>query len=202
MKIILTDIDDTILCSPPGSINILKYYNGKIEELTSEQYAKDKDRLKDNVELGEWPNFSDLDDDTYYFSFAQFRDPDLIYKSIVSGEPIYNNLDAIKELTLKENYELAFLTARGCLKVIKEAFVEFITKYLGSDVAGHIDLDNCYAINDENFQFKSKDAAKRKAYVITKIAKSFDKVIFIDDDENNLLQAHELNLPNLSTIKA
>ena len=44
--------------------------------------------------------------------------------------------------------------------------------------------------------------AEKKANVLIKLCKEYDRVVFVDDDKKNVSAARELNIKNLKVIKA
>ena len=48
----------------------------------------------------------------------------------------------------------------------------------------------------------SQDDADKKANVLIKLCKEYDKVVFVDDDKKNVNAARNLNIKNLKVIKA
>ena len=59
-----------------------------------------------------------------------------------------------------------------------------------------------HAVNDSEKNYTGKTDAEKKAIVLTKLCKEYDKVVFVDDDKKNVSAARELNIKNLKVIKA
>ena len=57
-------------------------------------------------------------------------------------------------------------------------------------------------MNDETRRYPGKTDAEKKANVLIRLCKSYDRVVFVDDDKKNVSAARELNIPNLKVIKA
>ena len=191
-NIIITDIDDCVLQANPDVIKIYKTFNGGPETaLTTAQYATDKDKGKPG----------------YKFDIREFRDPQKVYDSIVKGVPKIKNL-RILDSYISANYKLAFLTARGLEEVVASALSNFLL-YKNKD--GKLTKlpdevfkrDMSHAVNDDKYgaSLGSSDPEK-KANILKNACSKYDRVVFIDDDKNNVKAARNLNLPNLKVIQA
>lgn len=187
-NLFIADIDDTLLKSSKEQIAVIKNTpNGKIR-LSSEEYAKDPDSKNETL-----------------FSFEEFRDPDKIYNSIVSGKPLVRNLK-IMDKYLNKGYGLSILSARSHQKIVLEAIKKFL---LYKDKNGNFEkIDNkiidkvCACTNDTQFINIGKNTPERKAKVITEISKQFDKIVFMDDCKNNLEEIKKLGLKNVKLVLA
>lgn len=190
--IIVFDIDDTLLKVNPDVIKIYKHTdNGEIS-LTTEEFAKDPDASD--------PNKIDL------FDLRDFRDPIKVYNSIISGTPLIKNLK-IMDSYVEAGYDFCFLTARGCEETVKKALNDFLRvkdnetgelKKLGDTFKKTLS----HAVNDEYKNYPGKDSAEKKANVLKMLCKKYDKVIFVDDDTKNVRAAKDLDIKNLTVIKA
>ena len=191
--IIVFDIDDTLLKVNPDVIKIYKKdENGNEISLTTEEFAKDPDASD--------PNKINL------FDLRDFRDPVKVYNSIISGTPLIKNLK-IMDSYIEAGYDFCFLTARGCEETVKKALNDFLRvkdnatgefKKLGEIFKTTLS----HAVNDEYKDYPGKDSAEKKANVLRMLCKKYDKVIFVDDDTKNVRAARDLDIKNLTVIKA
>lgn len=190
--IIVFDIDDTLLKVNPDVVRIYKQIPGKGEiSLTTEEFAKDPD-AKD-PEKKKW------------FDLRDFRDPIKVYNSIISGTPLIKNLK-IMDAYIAAGYDFCFLTARSCEEVVKKALYDFLKV---RDKSGNLHKLGdefkqtlSHAINDEYKNYPGHTDAEKKANVLRDLCKKYDKVIFVDDDTKNTQAARDLNISNLTVIKA
>ena len=190
--IIVFDIDDTILKVDSSLIRIYKTKPGEKEiALTTDEFAQD-------------PDASDINKKSW-FDYRDFRDPVKVYNSIISGTPLIKNLKIMDDY-IKAGYDFCFLTARGCEEMVKKALKDFL-RFKDDDGALHELGDTfkdtfSHAVNDEIKKYPGKTDAEKKANVLTKLCKEYDKVVFVDDDKKNVSAARELNIKNLKVIKA
>lgn len=190
-SIVLFDIDDTILKSKVEDIGIWKFKDGEKERLSTEEFANDSDKGKPGITYDYW----------------EFNDPDIVRRSIMNGTPLLSNLKIIDNY-INKGYDCAFLTARGCEDVIKDAMMSFL-KFRDKDgrlqdIKNNFKKSLSYAVGDEKY-CEVLDGLKdfeRKAKIIKMIADMYDNVVFIDDDDKNLKAARNLNLSNVEVIDA
>lgn len=186
--IIVFDIDDTLLKADSSEISIYKKTpNGEIA-LSTDEFAKDPDA--GNSEM---------------FDFRDFNDPIKIYQSIISGTPLIKNLK-IMDAYINAGYEFCFLTARACEDVVKSALNSFLKTKKPNGVLTELgDAFNktlSHAVNDKLAKYPGKTDAEKKANILIKLCKEYDKVVFVDDDKKNISAAKQLDLKNLTVIKA
>ena len=62
--------------------------------------------------------------------------------------------------------------------------------------------DDYKELNDEYKKYPGKTDAEKKANILIKLCKKYDRVVFVDDDKKNVSAARELNIKNLKVIKA
>ena len=191
--IIVLDIDDTLLTAQNIFIHKL-LPDGKVIKLTPEQYAKDPDSKKKND-----PSSG------IRFSYEEFRDPEKVKNSIVTGIPIIKNL-RIMDSYIRAGYQIAILTARGLEDVVYKALNKFL---MFRDADGELKTvknilarNMVNAINDEAKVYKGTTDFEKKAIVIKELSKSYDYVKFLDDDEKNITAVKGLKLNNVQAIKA
>lgn len=190
--IIVFDIDDTILKVNPDMVHIYKTIPGESEKvLTTEEFANDPDA--EDPEKKAW------------FDLRDFYNPVKVYNSIISGTPLIKNLKIMDDY-IKAGYDFCFLTARGCEEMVKKALKEFL-KFRDKDGAlkelGDTFKETfSHAVNDEIKNYPGKSDAEKKANVLIKLCKKYDKVVFVDDDHKNVRAAKNLNISNLKVIKA
>lgn len=190
--LIVFDIDDTLLKSNPETIGVYKKEPGKPEKrLTTEDFAKD-------------PDAADPDKKSW-FDYREFRDPVKVYNSIISGTPLIKNLRIMDDY-IEAGYEFCFLTARSCEETIKKALDEFlkIKKPNGAlqELGDIFNKTMSHAINDESKTYEGANDAEKKANILKKLCKKYDKVVFVDDDHKNVSAARGLKIDNLKVIKA
>lgn len=190
--LIVFDIDDTILKVDPNMMSIYKKEPGKSEiKLSTEEFAKDHD--------AEDPSKRD------WFDYRDFKDPVKVYNSIMSGTPLIKNLKIMDDY-VNAGYDFCFLTARSCEDTVKKALSDFllvrdengILKELGDSFKKIMS----HAVNDEYKKYPGKTDAEKKANILIKLCKKYDRVVFVDDDKKNVSAARELNIKNLKVVKA
>ena len=190
--LIVFDIDDTILKVDPSLMSVYKHEPGKPEKkLTTEEFAKDPDA--EDPEKRSW------------FDYRDFQDPIKVYNSIISGTPLIKNLKIMDDY-IQAGYDFCFLTARSCEDTVKKAINDFLLfrdedgalKELGDS----FNKTFSHAVNDEFKKYPGKTDAEKKAKILIKLCKKYDRVVFVDDDKKNISAARELNIKNLKVIKA
>ena len=190
--IVVFDIDDTLIHTDEDVMSIGKFINGDRKNrisLSTKEFAKDPDAK----EHKEW------------FDFSDFQNPQKVVQSIIKGTPILKNL-RILDAYLNAGYEFCFLTARGCEDAVKYA-IQDVIKYRDengvlNNITPYFNKDVSAAINDANKEYEGKTDAEKKSNVLREICSKFDYVVFVDDDNKNVVHAKELNLNNLTVIKA
>ena len=190
--IVVFDIDDTLIHADKDVVSISKFINGDRKNkisISTEEFAKDPD-AKDHKN---------------WFDFSDFQNPQKVVQSIIKGTPILNNLK-ILDAYLNAGYKFCFLTARGCEDAVKHA-IQNVIKYRDENGVLHnitpwFNKDVSAAINDSNKEYEGKTNAEKKSNVLREICSKFDYVVFVDDDNKNVVHAKELNLNNLTVIEA
>lgn len=190
--LIVFDIDDTLLRVKKGSMNVYKKEPGKKEVmLTTDEFAKDPDASDPNKKN--------------WFDYRDFRDPLKVYNSIIEGTPLIRNLRIMDDY-IEAGYDFCFLTARSCEDIIKKALDTFL---LHKDDTGAMrSLGDkfkktlSHAINDDSKGYTGSTDAEKKANILKKLCKQYDKVVFVDDDRKNVSAARDLKIHNLKVIKA
>lgn len=190
--LIVFDIDDTLLRVKKGSMNVYKKEPGKKEVmLTTDEFAKDPDASDPNKRN--------------WFDYRDFRDPLKVYNSIIEGTPLIRNLRIMDDY-IEAGYDFCFLTARSCEDIIKKALDTFL---LHKDDTGAMrSLGDkfkktlSHAINDDSKGYTGSTDAEKKANILKKLCKQYDKVVFVDDDRKNVSAARDLKIHNLKVIKA
>jgi FMN phosphatase YigB (HAD superfamily) len=190
--LIVFDIDDTILKVDPSQMSVYKNEPGKPEiKLTTDEFAKDPD--------------AEDPDKRSWFDYRDFKDPIKVYNSIISGTPLIKNLKIMDDY-IQAGYDFCFLTARSCEDTVKKAINDFLLfrdedgalKELGDS----FNKTFSHAVNDEFKKYPGKTDAEKKAKILIKLCKKYDRVVFVDDDKKNVIAARELNIKNLKVIKA
>ena len=190
--IVVFDIDDTLRQADEDVMSIGKFVDGDRKHkisLSTEEFAKDPD-VKEHKD---------------WFDFSDFQNPQKVVQSIIKGTPLLKNL-RILDAYLNAGYEFCFLTARGCEDAVKYA-IQTVIKYRDdkgvlNNIAPYFNKDVSAAINDSNKDYDGRTDAEKKSNVLKEICSKFDYVVFVDDDNKNVAQAKELNLNNLTVIKA
>ena len=190
--LIVFDIDDTILKVDPNIMKIYKRVPGeKVKELTTEDFAKD-------------PDAADPDKRSW-FDLTDFNTPIKVYNYIISGTPLIRNLKIMDDY-VRAGYDFCFLTARSCEEVVKRAISDFLKmrsedgklKELGDSFKKTFS----HAVNDKIMKYPGRTDAEKKANILKKLCKEYDKVVFVDDDTKNVHAARNLKISNLKVIKA
>ena len=190
--LIVFDIDDTILKVDPNIMKIYKRVPGeKVKELTTEDFAKD-------------PDAADPDKRSW-FDLTDFNTPIKVYNSIISGTPLIRNLKIMDDY-VRAGYDFCFLTARSCEEVVKRAISDFLKmrsedgklKELGDSFKKTFS----HAVNEQIKKYPGRTDAEKKANILKKLCKEYDKVVFVDDDTKNVHAARNLKISNLKVIKA
>lgn len=191
--LIVFDIDDTLLKVDTKVMSIYKHIPGSnhVIQLSTEDFAKDED-AKDPAKKS-------------WFDLKDFYNPVKVYNSIIAGTPLIKNL-RIMDNYIKAGYDFCFLTARGCEETIKKAIGDFL-KFRDEDgslkeLGDIFKRTFSHAVNDEIKKYPGETDAEKKANVLIKLCKKYDKVVFVDDDKKNISAAKELNISNLKVIKA
>lgn len=190
--IVVFDIDNTLIQADEDVMSIGKFVDGDRKRkisLSTEEFAKDPDAK----EHKDW------------FDFSYFQNPQKVVQSIIKGTPLLKNL-RILDAYLNAGYEFCFLTARGCEDAVKYA-IQTVIKYRDdngvlNNIAPYFNKDVSAAINDSNKEYEGRTDAEKKSNVLRELCSKFDYVVFVDDDNKNVAQAKELNLNNLTVIKA
>lgn len=190
--LIVFDIDDTLLKVDPTLMSIYKKEPGKPEKkLTTDEFAKDPD-------AGDSKKKS-------WFDYRDFRDPEKVYLSIISGTPLLRNLRILDDY-VNAGYDFCFLTARSCEDVIKKAIDTFIK--IRNDNGVLRELGDSFkktlshAVNDESKGYQGDSDADKKANILIDLCQKYDRVVFVDDDHKNVSAARNLHIKNLKVIKA
>lgn len=192
MKLLVLDIDDTIVKTNADMIGVWKRYpDGTEKRLSTSEFAEDPD----SIDGGKSSNV--------IFDYREFGDEEKVTNSINNGTPLIKNL-RILDRCIKDGYEVAFLTARAD----EDMVYRVLSNYLKTSVAGKflpvkLNRKYCFAINDPKYAGKLGNTdAEKKARVLRYLCKEADVVKFVDDDLKNIRNAQSLNLPNLRVITA
>lgn len=173
-SLLLLDIDDTLVKAQ--NIYIDKIYpNGKKEKLTPEQYAKEN--VKEEKAKG------------IKYDFEEFHNPDIVAKSILTGIPIIPNLQMVDNY-IKNGWKIGILTARGLENVVSNTLKEWL-KFKNEkgdlqSIGDKLIRGLVHAINDDNKHYEGENDFDKKKNVIAKLAKKYDRIVFLDDDKKNI----------------
>tara|TARA_Y100000310_G_C20409639_1_gene681301 strand:- start:149 stop:778 length:630 start_codon:yes stop_codon:yes gene_type:complete len=183
-SLILLDIDQTLLV--PNNIFIYRKLPSDEREvsLTPEEYAKEKTSAETKK----------------YYDYRDFRDAEKVGNSIKTGIPIVSNLKIMDEY-VKKGWRIGILTARGMEDVIfksLKAWLMFKDKRGKLRSIGDKLIRNLvFAINDDNKKYKGSIDFEKKKNIITKLSKNFNRIIFLDDDIQNVKAVKKLKLRNV-----
>lgn len=190
--IVVLDIDGTILQAHDSNILIgKKYPDGHTEYISS----------------CDWEQDPDLDNPDIVWDYSQCEDIDAIKQSILNANPIIGNLKIMDEKIL-EGWDVCFLTARSqkTEQVLYDALSQFLKVNDGTGqlkpIGTALNREMCAAIGADNTPHNQVPFLK--CAVLKKICSLYDQVIFIDDDDCNLVQAQILTntYSNLQVIKS
>ncbi len=180
-RLILLDVDDTLLS--PQDIFIYRQLPTDDEEvaLTPHEYSKEMVTPETRP----------------YYDYRDFDDIDTIKNSIITGKPIVANLEIMDDL-LTRGYKLGILTARGMEDTVFEGLKEFLM-YKNKqgelvNIGDRLSRDLVFAINDIE-RVKDLEGTtdfEKKSEVIKTLLDSFDQIIFVDDDMQNIKATKEM----------
>lgn len=192
MKLLVLDIDDTIVKTNADMIGVWKRYpDGTEKRLSTSEFAEDPD----SIDGGKSSNV--------IFDYREFGDEEKVTNSINNGTPLIKNL-RILDRCIKDGYEVAFLTARADEEMVYRVLSNYLKTKVGRDyLPVKLNRKYCFAINDPKYAGKLGNTdAEKKARVLKYLCKEADVVKFVDDDLKNIRNARSLNLPNLRVITA
>lgn len=174
-SLLLLDIDDTLLKAQNIYIYRKLPSDEKEVKLTPQEYAND-------------PNTKNKENKKYY-DYREFRDPKKVAESIKTGMPIIPNLKMVDSY-VNNGWDIGILTARGMEKVIFDSIKVWLKikdkKGNLQDVGDKLIKDLVFAINDDNKEYKGRTDFEKKKNVIKDLAKKYDRVWFLDDDQKNI----------------
>ena len=197
-KCILFDIDDTLLTAQ--NIYIKKMLNGKITNLTSQQFANENKTGQDAQ-----------------YSFDEYNCPVKVKNSIINAIPIYANLKLLARYS-HSGYDIGLLTARKLEDTVHLAMNEFLTANLNKNYTVRRDL--VFAINDPKY-FKhtnnsndsdsnASDSNESSSHAKTSnlklsvlrelIRTRYSDVVLVDDSIDNVLAIRESGLCRVKAI--
>lgn len=176
-KLLLLDIDDTIVKAQ--NIYIYKKTEDGEKALTPDEFARE-----------------DVKSDNDY-DFRDFRDAEKVANSIKSGKPITKVLQYMDRM-ISKGYRIGILTARGMENTIQDTLQSWLMyKKKGKMRNIGNKLKEVFAVNDAVKQYQGANSFEKKANVMKDLAKRYDKVVFIDDDEKNIRAVNNLHLSNV-----
>jgi hypothetical protein len=189
--IVVADIDDTIVRADPSEIGIWRITdNADPVRLTTEEFSK-----RNKSEVG------------VKYDYHEFRDPVKVRDSILRGTPLLGNLKIIDEY-LNDGYDFALLTARGAEDMVIDVMEDYLkTRNRNGELEKltyQFKKGLSHACSDEKYMeiLSEYTDPDKKAYFIEKIAKDYDHVLFLDDDDKNLEAVSSLGLENVEVVKA
>lgn len=176
-KLLLLDIDDTLVKAQ--GIYIYKKTESGEKALTPDEFAKEN--VKSDNE----------------YDFRDFRSAEKVSNSIKKGKPIIGVLQYMDRM-IGKGYKIGILTARGMEGVIQDTMLGWLM-YKKKGKLRNIDnkLKEVFAVNDAVKQYRGANSFEKKANVMKDLAKRYDKVVFVDDDEKNVKAVNNLHLKNV-----
>lgn len=176
-KLLLLDIDDTLVKAQ--DIYIYKKTEEGEEALTPDEFAKEDVKSDDK------------------YDFRDFKNAEKVADSIKKGTPIIKVLQYMDRMVGK-GYRIGILTARGMEDTIQDTMTSWLMykkrgklKNIGNK------LKEVFAVNDAVKQYQGANSFEKKANVMRDLAKRYDKIVFIDDDEKNIRAVNDLHLANV-----
>lgn len=177
-KILFLDIDNTLLI--PDNVYIyLKGYR-KIR-YTPQQY--------NNLNL--------TTDQKIHYDFCDFRDEDIVKRSLLTSRVIKRTLSVIHS-HLDSGYELGILTARGNESLIKRVMPIWLSKNLNRKFT--MRQRNIHAVNDESVSYIGYTDSEKKYNVLSKALPNYKEVILIDDNVSIMNKIDKENNPQINGI--
>ena len=163
-KLFLLDIDNTLLV--PQNIFIYYHKDGVHKKYSPDEYAK----IDVTV------------DEKKYYDYSDFRNPEIIKKSIETSSPLHDNLNLVRDYIL-DGWQFGILTARGEQDIIRDVIYNWLEKNLNMKIP--FLKNHVYGVNDKRYNYPGYSDATKKLYVVKKIveSKSFDKLCVIDDNK-------------------
>ena len=176
-KLLLLDIDDTLVKAQ--DIYIYKKTEDGEVALTPDEFAKEGVKSDDN------------------YDFRDFNDAEKVAGSIKKGKPIIKVLQYMDRM-ISKGYRIGILTARGMEGTIQDTMTSWLM-YKKKDKLKNVGnkLKEVFAVNDAVKQYQGANSFEKKANVMKDLAKRYDKVVFIDDDEKNVRAVNNLHLANV-----
>lgn len=198
MKLLMLDIDDTLVKTNADMIGVWKRYpDGTEKRLSTSEFALDPD----SADGGKSANV--------VYDYREFGNKEKVTQSIINGIPLVKNLRILDDC-LRQGYEVAFLTARANEEMVYEVLSDWLKTKVG-DTYLPVTLNKkfCFAINDPKYIDDKtgecslgKTDAEKKARVLRFVCSKASIVKFVDDDKKNLKNARALGIPNLRVITA
>lgn len=180
-NLLLLDIDDTLLKASGIYIHRKLPSDKETVKLTPDEYAKD-------------PNTKSPSNKKYY-DYKEFRDPEIVAKSIKLGNPIIPNLQVVDSY-VNNGWKIGILTARGLEDIIYDSIKDFLQirnpKGELEDVGRRISKSLVFAVNDEIRSYEGTTDSEKKKNVILELSKKYDRVWLIDDDDKNIKAVNDL----------
>ena len=177
-SLLLLDIDDTLLTASGIHIYRKLPTDKKEVPLTPDEYAKEIVTA----------------DTKKHYDYREFDDPKKIEASITKGTPIWKNL-ALMDSHIKRGWEIGILTARGFEDVIFSAMQKWLMfkNDAGLNPIGKkLTRSLVKAVNDRAKMYPGATDFEKKANVIRKLSKKYDKIKFLDDDPKNIQAVQKL----------
>jgi hypothetical protein len=171
--ILFLDIDDTLLTAQNIYIYRKLPTDKKEVALTPEEYAHE----------------TVTNDTKQYYDYRDFRNPEKVAGSIVTGLPIVPNLKMM-DIHVKNGWKIGILTARGMEDVIFKSISAFLKfkdpKGELQSIGDKLVRNLVHAMNDDNKKYQGSTDFEKKANVLRNYAKQGYKIKFLDDDDKNI----------------
>ena len=170
-RILLLDIDDTLLTA--NNIFIIKKFPGEKEvKLTPVQYSKEHPTAETKK----------------YYSYEEFRNPEKVSSSIISGTSIQKNIEKAKKY-YENNWELGILTARG----MEDSVYSAINTFLPKVGLPKIKRSLVFAVNDDK-GYEGKTDFEKKKLVMKALKSKYQMIKLLDDDDKNINAVNDSDL--------
>lgn len=180
-RLIVLDVDDTLL--KPSGVYIYRKLPSDEQEVSLTPYEYGLEHVTPETKQ--------------YYDYRDFMDPVKTQQSIEQAEPIVTNLSVMDDY-LKLGHQIAILTARSNEQVVFDGLKEWL---MYKDRRGNLipigdrlSRENVFAVNDTNRMstLVSDTDYEKKAEIMEKLVKSYDEIVFIDDDMKNIKQMRML----------
>lgn len=176
-RLIVLDVDDTLL--KPSGVYIYRNLPSDPQEIALTPYEYGLENVTPETKQ--------------YYDYRDFLDPVKTQQSIEQAEPIVTNLSVMDDY-LKLGHQIAILTARSNEQVVFDGLKQWLMykdrKGNLIPIGDRLNRENVFAVNDTNRMstLESETDYEKKAEIMEKLVKTYDEIVFIDDDMKNIKQ--------------